>query len=181
MTREVCISKFNALFHQLNNTYSLNIEDINNLSENIENSIYAYTVSQSETRGLEENIEDKYFKRIYVNKTIALYNNLDPDSYIQNKNFIHQLLKGDFDINNIAFLSPQEVNQEHWKVFIERQKAAEDFINNRTTGIKTDAYKCDRCKSRNCAYYQMQVRCSDEPMTTFVNCLNCGNRWHFNG
>ena len=24
---------------------------------------------------------------------------------------------------------------------------------------------------------QMQTRSADEPMTTFVTCLNCGNRW----
>eukprot|EP00439_Symbiodinium_sp_Y106_P042252 s4841_g5.t1 len=28
-------------------------------------------------------------------------------------------------------------------------------------------------------YFQMQTRSSDEPMTTFVTCLTCGNRWKF--
>jgi hypothetical protein len=30
-----------------------------------------------------------------------------------------------------------------------------------------------------CRYYQMQTRSADEPMTTFVSCLNCNNRWKF--
>ena len=41
----------------------------------------------------------------------------------------------------------------------------------------TDDFKCWKCKSKKCTYYQLQTRSADEPMTTFVNCLDCGNRW----
>ena len=40
-------------------------------------------------------------------------------------------------------------------------------------------FKCRKCKSNNCSHYQMQTRSADEPMTTFVNCMDCGNRWRF--
>mgnify|MGYP000391775948 CR=1 FL=1 len=37
---------------------------------------------------------------------------------------------------------------------------------------------CSRCKKKtNCDYYQLQTRSADEPMTTFVTCLECGKRW----
>ena len=42
---------------------------------------------------------------------------------------------------------------------------------------ETDQFKCSRCNQRKCKYYQMQTRSADEPMTTFVTCVNCGNRW----
>jgi len=42
---------------------------------------------------------------------------------------------------------------------------------------ETDQFKCGRCNQRKCKYYQMQTRSADEPMTTFVTCTNCGNRW----
>lgn len=32
-------------------------------------------------------------------------------------------------------------------------------------------------RERKCSYYQMQTRSADEPMTTFVRCVACGNRW----
>ena len=41
----------------------------------------------------------------------------------------------------------------------------------------TDNFTCYRCKSKRCSYYQLQTRSADEPMTTFVTCIDCGNRW----
>lgn len=43
----------------------------------------------------------------------------------------------------------------------------------------TDAFQCAQCRQRKCTYYQLQTRSADEPMTTFVTCVNCGNRWKF--
>lgn len=69
----------------------------------------------------------------------------------------------------------------------------------------TDQFKCGKCKERKCTCtyhlhhsifyliyiltffylistpedYQMQTRSADEPLTTFVQCVNCGNRWRF--
>lgn len=170
MARELCINKFNSI-----------LSDIE-ISKKIEDSIYKYSVIQAEIKGIEINIEDNYFKRIYVNKIITIYNNLNEKSYIKNNNFLKRLNNKEFDINNIAFLSPQEINKEHWQKYLDRQTANDEFLYSRTAGIRTNEYMCGRCrcKERNCTYYQLQVRCSDEPMTTFVNCLNCGNRWSFN-
>ncbi|KAF9927959.1 RNA polymerase II elongation factor [Linnemannia zychae] len=44
---------------------------------------------------------------------------------------------------------------------------------------ETDMFKCGKCKGRKTRYYQMQTRSADEPMTTFVTCINCDNRWKF--
>lgn len=40
-------------------------------------------------------------------------------------------------------------------------------------------FKCGKCKSMKTTYYQMQTRSADEPMTTFVTCTACNNRWRF--
>jgi transcription elongation factor S-II len=44
----------------------------------------------------------------------------------------------------------------------------------------TDAFQCSKCKQRKCRYFMMQIRSADEPMTTFVNCANCGHNWRMN-
>ena len=168
MTRELCINKINSVINNLD------------ISKKIEDSIYNYSLIQSEIKGINQNIEDKYFKRIYVNKLSTIYNNLDPNSYVNNKTFINKIYDNNFDISNIAFLLPHEINTEHWKKYLDRQSANDEFLYSRTTGIITTEFKCNRCKEKKCTYYQLQVRSSDEPMTTFVNCLNCGNKWAFN-
>jgi DNA-directed RNA polymerase subunit M/transcription elongation factor TFIIS len=38
-------------------------------------------------------------------------------------------------------------------------------------------FKCGKCKSIKTTYYQLQTRSADEPMTTYVTCLGCNNRW----
>lgn len=61
------------------------------------------------------------------------------------------------------------------------EQANEDKINE-MCGIKGDLLKaslftCGRCKSIKTTSTQKQTRSADEPMTVFVLCMNCGNRW----
>lgn len=48
-----------------------------------------------------------------------------------------------------------------------------------TATADTDIFICGKCKQRKCTYVQLQTRSCDEPMTTFVTCTVCGNRWKF--
>lgn len=40
-------------------------------------------------------------------------------------------------------------------------------------------FQCGKCRQRMVSYTQAQTRSADEPMTTFCECMNCGNRWKF--
>ncbi len=145
----------------------------------IEQSVYDYTTHQAKIKGILENIENRFFKRIYMNKCYTLLLNMDPSSYVHNQKFLQSILNHEFDLHQIALLSPQEIHKDHWKKYIDKQSATDEFIYNRHVGVRTDTYTCSKCKKNDCSYYQLQVRCNDEPMTTFVNCLNCGNRWSY--
>jgi len=46
-----------------------------------------------------------------------------------------------------------------------------------STNCVTDMFKCGRCKQNKTSFYQMQTRGGDEPMTTFIRCLNCNHKW----
>jgi len=43
--------------------------------------------------------------------------------------------------------------------------------------LKASLFTCGRCKSIKTTSTQKQTRSADEPMTVFVLCMNCGNRW----
>jgi transcription elongation factor S-II len=38
-------------------------------------------------------------------------------------------------------------------------------------------YECPKCLEKKCKWYEQQTRGADEPLTVFINCLNCGNNW----
>ena len=58
-------------------------------------------------------------------------------------------------------------------LYIKRDKLKYEF----KPEAMTDQFKCRKCGSRSCSYYEVQTRSADEPMTQFISCLDCGNRW----
>ncbi|NXN06962.1 TCEA3 protein, partial [Indicator maculatus] len=57
------------------------------------------------------------------------------------------------------------------------QEAIREHQMAKTSGTVTDLFQCGKCRKKNCTYNQVQTRSADEPMTTFVLCNECGNRW----
>lgn len=41
--------------------------------------------------------------------------------------------------------------------------------------------ECFKCHSKRTWSVQKQTRSSDEPMTTFTHCVDCGHRWTYSG
>jgi transcription elongation factor S-II len=70
-----------------------------------------------------------------------------------------------------------EMCPEIWEDLIEKKKKRDENKFNGNITATTDNFTCYKCKSQKCSYYQLQTRSADEPMTTYVDCLNCGNRW----
>ncbi|KAJ0030853.1 hypothetical protein Pint_13530 [Pistacia integerrima] len=60
-----------------------------------------------------------------------------------------------------------------------KEKALFDCERGIAPKATTDQFKCGRCGQRKCTHYQMQTRSADEPMTTYVTCVNCNNHWKF--
>lgn len=85
--------------------------------------------------------------------------------------------KQKYNIYNLAFLRPDELNEDNWMKILLRKNTTEDKLNNLPT-IKWQS--CHRCKKTRYFYYQLQTRSADEPMTTFYICKNCNKTYKVN-
>lgn len=116
-------------------------------------------------------------KKIYINKARSLYTNLVSDSYVKNKRLFERMKKKEFTPGQLVNMSIQETFPEHWKQLIDDKDRKNKVLYETKKEAMTDQFKCRKCGSRETCYYEMQTRSADEPMTIFITCLNCGNRW----
>ncbi|XP_050722119.1 transcription elongation factor S-II-like [Eriocheir sinensis] len=139
------------------------VDTIENLSEQIEEAIF------DEFGKPEAAYKNRLRSRIYNLK----------DS--KNPQLRENVLRGAISPKRLATMSSEEMASAEMKALREKftKEAIDDHQLAVAQGTKTDLLKCGKCGQRNCTYNQMQTRSSDEPMTTFVLCNHCGNRWKF--
>ncbi|KAA0192696.1 hypothetical protein HAZT_HAZT002496, partial [Hyalella azteca] len=91
------------------------------------------------------------------------------------------VLTGVISPKKLAVMTSEEMASKDMQAL--REKFTKESIDDHqlavAQGTKTDLLRCGKCGKRNCTYNQLQTRSSDEPMTTFVLCNDCGNRWKF--
>lgn len=149
-----------------------------NIAYDIEKGIYDFTIEKC--GGEYNNL--RQFKRIYMNKIISIYLNLNPTSHIGNKNLITRLFGKDIEYNKLAFMTPEEIYPEHWQEIIDKQKNIDKYIYTRKYVPISSTEHCRKCNVPNTVtYYSLQTRSLDEPSTTFFICTNpkCGNKWKY--
>ena len=90
-------------------------------------------------------------------------------------------MQGIITPEKLAAMKPEEMASKELNKL--REKYTKEAINDhqmaQNEGTKTDMFTCGKCKAKECTYTQLQTRSADEPMTTFVYCTACGNRWKF--
>ena len=86
-------------------------------------------------------------------------------------------MDGTIAVKLLAFMTHQEMQPEKWECLIQAKIKKDKSKYDTQQEAMTDTFKCRKCHSKKCSYYQMQTRSADEPMTTFVTCIECANRW----
>jgi len=131
--------------------------------------------------GIEVDWSNRVFWNLYRNKAIYLYENLKGlNSYVQNKQEWLSKLK-DHSISYKDFIDMNAIDMcpQRWKAAIEKIIEMEKKLYAKNTAASIFMW-CSSCKKKaKCDYYQMQTRSADEPMTTFVTCLECDKKWKF--
>ncbi|XP_044151056.1 transcription elongation factor A protein 1 isoform X1 [Bufo gargarizans] len=99
----------------------------------------------------------------------------------KNPNLRRNVLCGNIAPEVFARMSAEEMASDELKEMRKNltKEAIREHQMAKTGGTETDLFSCGKCKKKNCTYTQVQTRSADEPMTTFVLCNNCGNRWKF--
>lgn len=156
----------------------VSVKELRNMAELIEKGLYNRTIDTANEKHILKNWDNVIFKNLYKQISIAIYSNLNSESYIGNKRLFTRLIEKEFSPYSIGFdIGHTQMFPEIWKEIIDNKNKRDRFLYEVNKEMATDAYSCGRCYKKECSYYQMQTRSADEPMTTFVTCLNCGKRW----
>ncbi|XP_058532725.1 transcription elongation factor A protein 3 [Ochotona princeps] len=129
-------------------------------------------------------VEDHIYQELkgtdikYRNRVRSRISNLkDP----RNPSLRRNVLSGAISTALIAKMTAEEMASDELRELRNAmtQEAIREHQMAKTGGTTTDLFQCSKCKKKNCTYNQVQTRSADEPMTTFVLCNECGNRWKF--
>ena len=155
------------------NSYVNNIQK----SRNIEKSIYNALIEDCKENNIPRQWKNTIFINLYFSKIRSICVNLNKDSYIKNNYLIEQINNNKIEAENISKLSVYDVYPDNWRVMIDAKIKRDKIKYELKPEAMTDQYKCRKCSGRSCSYYEVQTRSADEPMTQFITCLDCGNRW----
>jgi transcription elongation factor S-II len=139
-------------------------------SINLEKGIFNYSLKEADTKKIVKKWDNKYFVQIYIDRLRSIYKNL-------NKNVIQLINSGTIQPHLVAFMTHQELCPEKWSELIDAKSKRDQHIFETNLEAATDTFVCRKCKSNKCTYYLQQTRSADEPMTIFVTCIECGQRW----
>ncbi|KAL7782142.1 transcription factor S-II, central domain-containing protein [Trichoderma afarasin] len=114
----------------------------------------------------------------YKKKIRSLFQNLKSKS---NRDLGKRVLSGDISPDRFVSMTDDELKSEERKKMemeLEKENMKKAQVPMAEKSI-SDSLECGKCKKKRVSYTQAQTRSADEPMTTFCECMNCGNRWKF--
>lgn len=165
-------SKRNMMVKYLNKA----IDDIK-VSRKVEKGIYNYVINISKEKNIKRSWENTLFTNLYKSKILSVYSNLDTNSYIQNNQLLKNIKDGSIEPEKVGSLSVYDIFPDNWKELLNIKSKRDKIKYELKPEAMTNLFKCRKCGSRETSYYEVQTRSADEPMTQFITCLSCSNRW----
>ena len=138
-------------------------------AEPLENAFYDYANDYIRVK----HMNAEFLEGIYMTKINEFNHDVDP---FNNPHLLPLILNKKITVKQLASLPAHQTFPLKWEHILKRKELHENKKNNMET---TDAYECKKCKQRKCTFYQLQSRSADEPMTTYVTCVNCGHKFSF--
>ena len=142
------------------------------ICKNLEKGIVNYSIKKANEINIVKKWDNVYFVLIYIDRLRSIMMNLE-----NNENLLNIINNKKIKAHKVSYFSHQDMQPDKWKILINNKKERDDNLYAPKIDANTDNFTCRKCSSKRCSYYQFQTRSADEPMTTFVTCIDCGNRW----
>jgi DNA-directed RNA polymerase subunit M/transcription elongation factor TFIIS len=150
------------------------------MCRDIERGILEETIRKAYVFNIPRVWKNKVIKEVYQTLYAKVWRNLLPKSHPQsvgNPKLLSLVKTGVIDAKELGSMSPQKMWPERWRDLEESRILKQIATLERSAVASTDMFKCGRCGKNECTYREVQTRSADEPMTVFILCLVCGNRW----
>lgn len=139
--------------------------------------VFNWALEMAEKKSVAKSWKQPSFAAIYAFKASSVVANFDANSFVENRELVDRMRRGEFAPHEVAFMTPQQVFPERWRLIKESKEQKDEYVYNEKQAAMTDQYKCGKCKYRECVYREVQLRSCDEPVSLFITCLKCGNAW----
>ena len=143
----------------------------------LEQIIYSTSLITSDKNDIRKVWSSQAYLDVYFAIGRRIIGNMSPHVYVGNKGLWERYKEGELTLEQIANQNFYELCPEVWEKMVDRQAKKERIMLEGDFSRATDRWQCNSCKQRKCTYYELQTRSADEPMTIFIQCLNCGKRW----
>lgn len=169
--------------HVRNRARELLLKFIGNLDlvRDTERGILSQTIRQIIAHGVNGRTwKDPVVKEAYYAVFQKVYRNLAPEGVLHsigNPRLLELVKNGTIPAKDLASMDYTKLWPEKWQDMEEARIMKQVATLEATTEAGTDMFLCRKCKERKCVFTEVQTRSADEPMTTFICCLVCGNKW----
>jgi len=120
------------------------------------------------------NIDNLLIPSIYKDKLNSITKYIDKKSHLYVNKLYNMIMNKDINLQMVAFMQPHEIDEDKWIEILKTHTLRDYYKENIAS---TDLYQCRNCGESKTQAVQVQTRSCDEPMTIFITCLVCKNRW----
>jgi transcription elongation factor S-II len=123
---------------------------------------------------LHETWDNPKFRKTYCIKVRTIkFNFINP----QNPSFLKKVLNNELSINKIPNMQCYEMFPELYEPIFEKIAKQHLMAKIDINEVEDGLFKCPKCKSMKSTFYSLQTRGADEPMTSYIKCLECDYHW----
>lgn len=140
---------------------------------NIERGIFNYTIKNrldyktaisSSNKKIDQgissndNIWNEMLKYSYQSKAVKIYTNLNPTSYLKNKNLANRLFNKEFTEFELVEFGAADLFPERYAQILAEYRALQPKEMEEEEEQEDGMFRCGKCKTYRTSYYQLQTR-----------------------